>query len=153
MAELTGVQYSRIMLVAIFPAVMYFFSVYMMVHWEAKMYNVVGERYPESATTILKREWLYTTPLIIITIFMLTGFSPGYSAILGLATCVAISHKTLDTYLLPFLPPSPFSSFLPLQSPLFPSFSPFLHVIFLLFFLPYKSSSVSSSSFLILFNP
>lgn len=97
MAELTGVQYSHIMLVAIFPAVMYFFSVYMMVHWEAKAYNVVGEKYPESATTILKREWLYTTPLIVITIFMLTGYSPGYSAILGLATCVAISHKSHDT--------------------------------------------------------
>jgi TRAP transporter 4TM/12TM fusion protein len=97
MAELTGVQYSHIMLVAIFPAIMYFFSVYMMVHWEAKMYNIVGEHHGEKATTILKREWLYTTPLIVITIFMLTGYSPGYSAILGLATCVAISHKTDDT--------------------------------------------------------
>ena len=97
MAELTGVNYSHIMLVAIFPAIMYFFSVYMMVHWEAKMYNVIGERYPEKATTILRREWLYITPLVVITIFMLTGYSPGYSAILGLATCVAISHKTEDT--------------------------------------------------------
>ena len=97
MAELTGVPYSHIMLVAIFPALMYFFSVYMMVHWEAKMYNIVGEHHGEKATTILKREWLYTTPLIVITAFMLTGYSPGYSAILGLATCVAISHKTEDT--------------------------------------------------------
>jgi len=31
MAELTGVPYSRIMLVAIFPALMYFFSVFVMV--------------------------------------------------------------------------------------------------------------------------
>jgi TRAP-type uncharacterized transport system fused permease subunit len=84
-------------LIGIFPAVMYFYSVYMMVHWEAKAYNVIGEPYPEKASTILKREWLYTTPLIVITIFMLTGYSPGYSAILGLATCVAVSHKTHDT--------------------------------------------------------
>jgi len=97
MAELTGFPYSHIMLVAIFPAIMYFFSVYMMVHWEAKMYNIVGEHHGEKASTILKREWLYTTPLIVITAFMLTGYSPGYSAILGLATCVAISHKTNDT--------------------------------------------------------
>jgi len=97
MAELTGFPYSHIMLVAIFPAIMYFFSVYMMVHWEAKMYNIVGEHHGEKASTILKREWLYTTPLIVITAFMLTGYSPGYSAILGLATCVAISHKTDDT--------------------------------------------------------
>jgi len=97
MAELTGLPYSRIMLVAIFPAVMYFFSVYMMVHWEAKMYNIVGEPSEEKAMTILKREWIYTLPLIVITVFMLTGFSPGYSAIVGLATCVAISHKTEET--------------------------------------------------------
>jgi TRAP transporter 4TM/12TM fusion protein len=44
MAELTGVPYSRIMLVAIFPAIMYFFSVYVMVHYEAKKHNIVGEK-------------------------------------------------------------------------------------------------------------
>ena len=97
MAEMTGVPYSRIMLVAIFPAIMYFFSVYMMIHWEAKMYNVIGERSEQRALSILKNEWRYITPLVVITIFMLTGYSPGYSAILGLATCVAISHKTPDT--------------------------------------------------------
>ncbi len=33
MAELTGLPYSQIMLVAIFPALMYFFSVYVQVHY------------------------------------------------------------------------------------------------------------------------
>ena len=56
MAELTGVPYSQIMLVAIFPALMYFFSVFVMVHYEAKKHNIVGERSKESATTILRRE-------------------------------------------------------------------------------------------------
>jgi TRAP transporter 4TM/12TM fusion protein len=96
MAEMTGVPYSKIMLVAIFPALMYFFSVYMMVHWEAKKYNVIGERSARPAMQILKEEWVYVLPLVVITIFMLTGFSPGYSAILGLATCVAISFKGGD---------------------------------------------------------
>ncbi len=103
MAELTGVPYSRIMLVAVFPAIMYFMSVFVMVHYEAKKDNVVGERYPESALEILKKEWIYTMPLIIITIFMLTGFSPGYSAILGLATCIAISFKMKETRIDPAL--------------------------------------------------
>jgi TRAP transporter 4TM/12TM fusion protein len=39
MAELTGVPYSRIMLVAIFPAIMYVFSVFIMVHYEAKLHG------------------------------------------------------------------------------------------------------------------
>ncbi len=96
MAEMTGLPYSRIMLIAIFPAIMYFFSVYMMIHWEAKKYNVVGERSEKPAMQILKEEWIYILPLVVITIFMLTGFSPGYSAILGLATCVAVSFKGGD---------------------------------------------------------
>ncbi len=68
MAEMTGLPYSHIMLVAIFPAVMYFFSVFVMVHFEAKKDNVVGERYKYSAMQIFKKEWLYTLPLIFITI-------------------------------------------------------------------------------------
>ena len=97
MAELTGVPYSKIMLVAIFPAVMYVFSVFVMVHYEAKMHKIVGEKSEHSAWTILKEQWLYIAPLVVITILMLTGFSPGYSAIIGMATCVAVSHKTPET--------------------------------------------------------
>ena len=97
MAELTGVPYSRIMLVAIFPALMYVFSVFIMVHYEAKIHNIKGEKSEHSALNILKEQWAYTLPLIVITIFMLTGYSPAYSAILGLATCVAVSHKVKDT--------------------------------------------------------
>ncbi len=97
MAELTGVPYSQIMLVAIFPALMYFFSVYVMVHYEAKKYNLVGEKSEHSAMEILRREWFYITPLVVITIFMLSGYSPGYSAILGLVSCVVISWFREET--------------------------------------------------------
>ncbi|MES9999466.1 MAG: TRAP transporter fused permease subunit [Candidatus Thiodiazotropha lotti] len=91
MAELTGLPYSQIMLVAIFPALMYFFSVFMMVHYEAKKENIVGERSKEKAMDILKKEWFYVLPLVMITIFMLAGYSPGYSAILGIVTCIVVS--------------------------------------------------------------
>jgi len=97
MAELTGLPYSRIMLIAIFPAFMYVFSVFMMVHFEAKMHNIKGERSKESAWELLKAQWLYIAPLVVITILMLSGFSPGYSAIIGMATCMAVSHKTPET--------------------------------------------------------
>jgi len=97
MAELTGLPYSRIMLVAIFPAFMYFFSVFVMVHYEAKRFNIVGEKSEHSAMEIFKKEWFYILPLVLITIFMLTGFSPGYSAIIGLVSCIAISWVRKDT--------------------------------------------------------
>ncbi|MHC4890986.1 MAG: TRAP transporter permease [Planctomycetota bacterium] len=97
MAELTGLPYSKIMLVAIFPAIMYFFSVYIMVHYEAKKHNIVGEKSEHSAIGILKSEWFYTLPLIVITIFMLKGYSPAYSAILGVVTCLVISWFRKET--------------------------------------------------------
>ncbi|MGD8834302.1 MAG: TRAP transporter fused permease subunit [Desulfobacteraceae bacterium] len=97
MAELTGLPYSRIMLIAIFPALMYVFSVFIMVHYEAKIHGIKGERSEHNAWAILKSEWLYAIPLVVITCFMLAGYSPAYSAIIGLATCVAISHKTKET--------------------------------------------------------
>ncbi len=97
MAELTGLPYSQIMLVAIFPAFMYFFSVFVMVHYEAKKDNVVGERSKFSAMEIFKKQWFYILPLLIITVFMLYGFSPAYSAILGLVTCIVISWVRKET--------------------------------------------------------
>ena len=97
MAELTGVAYSEIMLIALFPALMYFFSVFVMVHYEAKRFNIVGERSQVRAWDILKKQWYYILPLVIITILMLMGYSPGYSAILGMLTCILISWFRKDT--------------------------------------------------------
>lgn len=85
------------MLVAVFPALMYFFSVFVMVHYEAKKYNLVGERSKFSAMEIFKKEWYYTAPLIVITIFMLYGYSPGYSAILGFVACIVVSWFRKET--------------------------------------------------------
>jgi TRAP transporter 4TM/12TM fusion protein len=97
MAELTGLPYSQIMLVALFPALMYFFSVFVMVHYEAKKYNIVGEKSEQSAMGILKREWFYTLPLVVITILMLMGYSPAYSAIMGMVTCFVVSWFRKET--------------------------------------------------------
>ncbi len=91
MAELTGVPYSTIMLIAIFPAAMYFFSVFVMVHFEAKAHNITGDKSASTAMEIFKEEWYYMAPLIIITILMLYGFSAGFAAVTGIVSCIAVS--------------------------------------------------------------
>ncbi len=97
MSELTGVPYSTIMLVAVFPALMYFFSVYVMVHYEAKQHDIRGEKSHTSAGEIFRRGWYYVLPLAVITVLMLMGYSPAYSAILGMLTCIAVSWVRKDT--------------------------------------------------------
>jgi len=97
MAELTGLPYSQIMLVALFPALMYFFSVFVMVHYEAKRHNIVGIKSKISTKEILKKEWFYVLPLVVITILMLAGYSPGYSAVIGTVSCLIISWFRKET--------------------------------------------------------
>ena len=97
MSELTGIPYSKIMLVAIFPALMYVFSVFMMVHYEAKIHNIRGEKSEHSAMYIFKTQWYYTLPLVIITILMLLGYSAGFAAVMGLLSCIAVSWINKET--------------------------------------------------------
>jgi TRAP transporter 4TM/12TM fusion protein len=97
MAELTGIPYPRIMLIALFPAVMYFFSVFVMIHYEAKIHNIKGIKSGPGAWEIFKKEWYYITPLLLITVIMLSGFSPGFAAVTGILSCIAISWVKPET--------------------------------------------------------
>jgi TRAP transporter 4TM/12TM fusion protein len=97
MAELTGIPYHHIMLVALFPAIMYFFSVYVMVHYRAKKYGVRGERSAIQARKVFRENWYYSLPIVFITVVMLMGYSPGFAAVVGIATCVVISWFKPET--------------------------------------------------------
>ena len=93
MAEMTGVPYVEIMKMAVFPAVIYFLSVFVMIHFEAKRYGLRGDRSPDdpSAWEIFKREWYMSAPLVIIIILMLLGFSPGLAAFWATISCIVVS--------------------------------------------------------------
>lgn len=99
MAELTNTSYSTIMMIAVFPALLYFFSVFCMIHFEAKkngLQGVEGEEY-ENWKVVLKREWYFASPLVIITVLMILGRSPGFSAFWATISCVVISWIRKET--------------------------------------------------------
>lgn len=94
MSELTGLPYSQIILVAAFPAIMYMFSVYLMVHFNAKQEHMVQQSTTENHTSawdILRKEWHYICPLVVLSALLLSGYSPAYSAIFGILACIAVS--------------------------------------------------------------
>jgi TRAP transporter 4TM/12TM fusion protein len=99
MAELTETPYSHIMLIAIFPAMLYFFSVFAMIHFEAKKHNITGIQDPDMPhwKEVLKKEWYFSLPLVIITILMVMGYSPGFSAFWATISCVVISWVRKET--------------------------------------------------------
>ena len=98
MAEMTNTPYVDIMKMAIFPAVLYFLGVFVMVHFEAKRHGLVGvvEENAPTAWQILKKEWFMSLPLIIIVAMMLMGYSPGFAAVLATASCVLVSWFTTE---------------------------------------------------------
>jgi len=92
MAEMTEIPYVKIMLMAIFPALIYFLSVFVMIHFEAKRYGLVGIDDPDapSAKQILKGQWFMSLPLVIIVVMMLLGFSPGMAAYWAIISCILV---------------------------------------------------------------
>jgi TRAP transporter 4TM/12TM fusion protein len=98
MAEMTEIPYVDIMLMAVFPAVIYFLSVFVMIHFEAKRYGLVGIEDPDAPTAmdILKKQWFMSVPLLVIVVMMLLAYSPGYAAFWAIISCVAVSWLTTD---------------------------------------------------------
>ncbi|SMC25279.1 TRAP transporter, 4TM/12TM fusion protein [Desulfacinum hydrothermale DSM 13146] len=92
MAELTRTPYVEIMKMAVGPALLYFLSVFTMVHFEAKKHNIVGvqDDIPRPLE-ILKKEWYMSIPLLIIIVLMLLGYSPGMSAFWATLSCIGVS--------------------------------------------------------------
>ncbi len=99
MAELTETPYAHIMLIAIAPALLYFFSVFCMIHFEAKKHKIEGlvdENMPHW-TVVLRKEWYYAMPLVIITVLMIMGRSPGNAAFWATISCIAVSWVNRET--------------------------------------------------------
>ncbi len=99
MAELTETSYAYIMMIAVFPALLYFFSVFCMIHFEAKKQGLAGitdEQFPHWKK-VLKKEWYFSLPLVIITILMILGKSPGFAAFWATLSCIAVSWVRKET--------------------------------------------------------
>ena len=100
MAEMVGLQYSRIALAAAIPAVLYFFSVLIMVDCEAARYGLNGEdpaRLP-NVRMLLRRKWAYLFPIVVIFVALLGfGVSTSRAALLGIATTLIIPFVARGT--------------------------------------------------------
>ena len=90
MAEFLSVPYIDIAKAAAIPACLYFFGVFMEVHFEAKRCNLRGlsrEELPRFRHVLRERGHLFV-PLFAIIIFLSVGFTPLYAALMGLVTCI-----------------------------------------------------------------
>lgn len=98
MSEFTQVPYLHIVLVSIFPAILYFGVVYLLVHIAAVkqgMYGLPAEDLP-SVKDVLADGWHFVLPLLALIAFLVIGYSPmrvGFYAVLSIA--VAATARAL----------------------------------------------------------
>jgi TRAP transporter 4TM/12TM fusion protein len=98
MAETINVPYAEVAKAALIPALLYFGSVYWMVHLEARRSHLHGlppEQCP-SALGALRQRWFLLIPLIVLIALLFSGRTPLYSGMVGLAlTAIVILGSTI----------------------------------------------------------
>ncbi len=94
MSEFTRVPYSEIVLVSIFPAILYFGAVYLLVHIAAVKQGMQGmsaEELPR-VREVLAGGWHFLLPLVALTWLLVAGYSPmrvGFYAIVSVVAAAA----------------------------------------------------------------
>ena len=103
MAERTGLPYSQIALLSIVPAILYFLSVWVMVHFEAKKEGL--ERIPEEEIpkffSLLKSGWYYLLPLLTLIGMLIAGYTAYKAAFFAILVTIAVSYFRPETRLTP----------------------------------------------------
>ncbi|WP_341646246.1 TRAP transporter permease [Thauera sp. SDU_THAU2] len=92
MAETINVPYVEIAKAAAIPALLYFFTVFWMVHLEAGRAGLKGlpkEECPNPWTAVRQR-WYLLLPLIGLVYLLFAGFTPMFAGMVGLALTVVL---------------------------------------------------------------
>lgn len=100
-AEFTGVPYWEIVKISIIPALLYFFSLLIMVDFEAakgKLKGLKKEDLPD-LVDVLKRGWFYIVPLVVIVAILVSGKSAGIAGFWAIITTFAIGMINPQTRL------------------------------------------------------
>ena len=89
----TGIPYHAIVKAAIIPAILYFLSIYMSVHFRAVKMGLMGlprEELPRTRDIFMKG-WHYVIPIAILAYLILSGYSLHRSAYVSIIVAILVS--------------------------------------------------------------
>ena len=92
MVEYLEIPLRDILAAALFPALLHYFGIFIMVHLEAKRLGLRGLDAAElpKAFFVLRQHWLSIIPLVILVYLILSGRTPDYAAVYGIIACVVV---------------------------------------------------------------
>src|SRR5438067_7995796 len=91
MAELTGIPYSKIIVAAALPAILYYAGIMATVHWEALKHGIGTMKADIPPMSSLARRALLFTPFFTIVYFLHAGYSPSKAALYSMLTAIVVS--------------------------------------------------------------
>jgi len=99
MAEITRTPYVEIVKLSILPGLLYFLSVGIMVHFEAKKLRLSGLKKEEipQLVPVLKTGWYLFLPIVMLIACLFSGLSPSLSVVYASVGTVAVSWFRRET--------------------------------------------------------
>ncbi len=93
MAEMMGIRYLDVVKVAFIPALLYFFSVLVMIHFESERTGVGIPRKEDriKAFPIFLQGWYYMIPILALLYFILSGRTPSLAGFYAIVSAGAIA--------------------------------------------------------------
>lgn len=91
--EFTGIPYWEVIKVSVLPAVLYFTSVYAIIHLEARKNGLVGMPKDEVPPVwpIIKEGWYYLVPILVIIAIIMTGRPVPQAGTAGILCVILIA--------------------------------------------------------------
>ena len=92
MVEYLEIPLKDVLAAALFPALLHYFGIFIMVHLEARKLGLRGLKPEELPKTmlVLRQHWLSVIPLIILVYLILSGRTPDFAAVYGIIACVVV---------------------------------------------------------------
>ena len=92
MSQWTGISYVNIALISFIPALLYFITIAMYIHFRAKKRNlgVLNDDQIPSLRQTLKDGWIFIIPFITLIILLIYGFTPTYAAAVGILSIIIV---------------------------------------------------------------
>ena len=92
MVEYLEIPLRDVLAAALFPALLHYFGIFIMVHLEAKKLGLRGLQEDElpKVSVVLKDHWLSLIPLIILVYLIISGKTPDFAAVYGIIACVVV---------------------------------------------------------------
>jgi len=99
MCSFLGIPYTTVILAGLTPALLYYYTIFLMVDLRAKRRGLTGlsqDQIPSFRQVIIQRGHL-SLPLLAIIIFLIIGYSPLSAAFIGIVSVIIVASIRKDT--------------------------------------------------------